>query len=55
MKDDQFLQIYKLEVKENIYTCFATALCVGLTALGTGSLYSLWGLLILFNLNTINR
>lgn len=55
MKDDQMLEVYKLGVKENIYTVLATALCVGLVAIGTGSLHSLWGLLILLNLNMLKN
>ena len=47
------LKMYKTMVIENVLTCFATALCVGLSALANdGSLHSLWGLIILMNLNS---
>lgn len=37
----------------NICTVAATALCVAGTAIGTGSLHSLWGLAILMNLVSV--
>lgn len=37
---------------ENMVTVLAAALGCGLVALATGSLHSLWCLLILLNLNT---
>ncbi len=46
------LEVYKTGVRENIFTVFAAALCVGVVAIGTESLHCLWGLLILLNLNT---
>lgn len=49
--DEAIVQIYKHARMENIATVFAAALCVGMVAIGTGSLHSLWGLLILLNIN----
>lgn len=47
------VELYKMAMQENMITVIATALCVGLFAIGSnGSLHSLWGLLILVNLNT---
>lgn len=46
------IKIYKAGMKENIFTVFAAALCIGLVAIGTGSLHCFWGLLLLVNLNT---
>ena len=46
------VEVFKAAMKENIVTVLAAAICVGLLAIGTGSLHSLWGLLILINLNT---
>ena len=52
MMSDQ-LDIYKLAVKENMVTVSATALCVGMVAIGTGgSLHCFWALVILLNMNT---
>ena len=46
------VDIYKLAVKENMVTVLATALCVGMVAIGTGgSLHCFWGLAILLNMN----
>lgn len=51
--DDNERQVafYKSAIIENICTVFAAAICVGLLAVGTGSMHSLWGLVILLNLN----
>jgi hypothetical protein len=52
MMSDQ-VDIYKLEVKENMVTVLVTALCVGMVAIGTGgSLHCFWGLAILLNINS---
>lgn len=46
-------EIYKMAMIENMVTVVATALCVGLVAIGTdGSLHCFWGLLMLCNLNS---
>lgn len=47
------VEIYKLSVKENLFTLLAAVVCVGSVALITGSAHSLWGLLILMNLNAM--
>lgn len=51
-KEKMEIEAYRLMVRENTATVFATALCVGLVAIGTGSLHCLWGLLILLNINS---
>lgn len=48
---EAIVQVIKDARIENIATVFAAALCVGMVAIGTGSLHSLWGLLILLNIN----
>jgi hypothetical protein len=53
MNEENFLQLANNAHTENICAVFAAALCVGLLAIGTGSLGALWGLLILPNLNLI--
>ncbi len=47
------VDIYKLAMRENMVTVLATALCVGMVAIGTGgSLHCFWGLAILLNMNS---
>jgi hypothetical protein len=45
------LQVYKAAMLENIITVLSSMACIGLVALGTGSLHCFWGLLLLINLN----
>ena len=48
------VDIYQLLIKENMVTVLATALCVGMVAIGTGgSLHCFWGLVILLNMNSV--
>lgn len=54
-KEERSIEVYKLMVAENTATVFATALCVGLVAIGTGSLHCLWGLLILLNITFFKK
>lgn len=49
------LEVYKLTMKENIFTILATVVCVAAIALGTGSLHCLWGLLILLYLSSAQQ
>ena len=50
------VDIYQLAIKENMVTVLATALCVGMVAIGTGgSLHCFWGLVILLNMNSFKR
>lgn len=51
-KEKMEIEAYRLMVRENTATVLAAALCVGLVAIGTGSLHCLWGLLILLNINS---
>jgi predicted cobalt transporter CbtA len=53
--EDLRLKFFQSIIKENIATVFASALCIGLIALGTNSLHCLWGLLILINLDFIRK
>lgn len=49
------VEVLKAAMRENAITVAAAALCIGLVALGTGSLHCFWGLLLLLNLNIAKR
>lgn len=48
-------EIMKAAIRANMVTVVATALCVGLVAIGTGSLHCFWGLLLLLNIAYVRR
>mgnify|MGYP005994581067 CR=1 FL=1 len=52
---DKQVELYKLAMKENIFTVLASAVCVSGVAVGTGSLHCFWGLVILINLTTFTK
>jgi len=54
-KHEYYTKICDAAIRENIATLIATMLCVGIIAHYTHSLHAFWGLLILLNINDINK